>query len=84
MVTKFEPKFAHTFLPCWDEPSIKTTFNVSILHEKHFNMALSNMPVNFQKNESAALYYNNKVIIIILFYFNFILKSNQVFNKYLF
>lgn len=72
MVTKFEPKFAHTFLPCWDEPSIKTTFNVSILHAKKYNMVLSNMPVIFQKNEPNLLYYNNKVMIIYYFYIVFL------------
>ncbi|CAD5219017.1 unnamed protein product [Bursaphelenchus okinawaensis] len=30
--TKFEPTFAHTFLPCWDEPKIKSTFNITVRH----------------------------------------------------
>lgn len=59
MVTKFEPKFAHTFLPCWDDPYIKTTFNVSILHDKKYNMVLSNMPIQSQQIETFIFY--NKV-----------------------
>uniref|UniRef100_A0A0K0EX03 Peptidase_M1 domain-containing protein n=1 Tax=Strongyloides venezuelensis TaxID=75913 RepID=A0A0K0EX03_STRVS len=31
--TKFEPFFARTFIPCWDSPDFKATFNVSVKHE---------------------------------------------------
>lgn len=30
--TKFEPNLARTFLPGWDEPRFRSTFNVSIRH----------------------------------------------------
>ncbi|KAI6175278.1 Glutamyl aminopeptidase [Aphelenchoides bicaudatus] len=30
--TKFEPGFAKTFLPCWDEPRFRTTFNITVKH----------------------------------------------------
>jgi aminopeptidase N len=30
--TKFEPCFARQFVPGWDEPRVKSTFNVSIRH----------------------------------------------------
>ncbi len=30
--TKFEPYFARTFIPCWDEPRLRTTFNLSVRH----------------------------------------------------
>uniref|UniRef100_A0A1I7S331 Peptidase_M1 domain-containing protein n=1 Tax=Bursaphelenchus xylophilus TaxID=6326 RepID=A0A1I7S331_BURXY len=39
--TKFEPTFAHTFLPCWDEPKLKATFNVTVRHNRDLTV-LSN------------------------------------------
>ncbi|MFH4979639.1 hypothetical protein AB6A40_006348 [Gnathostoma spinigerum] len=41
--TKFEPTLARTFIPCWDEPSVKATFNVSVIHQPTITV-LSNMP----------------------------------------
>lgn len=32
-VTKFEPCFGRTFIPGWDEPRIKTTFNITIRYQ---------------------------------------------------
>jgi len=43
-VTQLEPAFARTVLPCWDEPGVKATFDVSLIVAKHL-VALSNMPV---------------------------------------
>jgi aminopeptidase N len=39
--TKFEPGFAKTFLPCWDEPRFRTTFNITVKHPQNL-FALSN------------------------------------------
>uniref|UniRef100_A0AC35ESX2 Aminopeptidase n=1 Tax=Panagrolaimus sp. PS1159 TaxID=55785 RepID=A0AC35ESX2_9BILA len=47
--TKFEPTFARTFLPCWDEPRAKTTFNISIKHPINVTV-LTNMPEQTAKN----------------------------------
>ena len=44
LATNFEPAYARTLLPCWDEPDRKATFSVSVDAPKD-QMALSNMPV---------------------------------------
>ncbi|GFS55864.1 glutamyl aminopeptidase [Nephila pilipes] len=41
--SKFQPTYARRAFPCFDEPSFKSTFTVSLVHEKDY-MALSNMP----------------------------------------
>lgn len=48
--TKFEPTFARTFLPCWDEPRAKTTFNISIKHPRNVTV-LTNMPQQTAKDQ---------------------------------
>ncbi|VDM59677.1 unnamed protein product, partial [Angiostrongylus costaricensis] len=49
--TKFEPTLASSFVPCWDDPGIKATFNVSVLHPSRF-VVLSNMPRSSEKRKS--------------------------------
>ncbi|CAL1676412.1 unnamed protein product [Lasius platythorax] len=42
--TDFQLIEAQRFFPCWDKPTIRTTFNISIKHHRNYK-AFSNMPI---------------------------------------
>ncbi|XP_055980688.1 aminopeptidase Q [Sorex fumeus] len=43
LASQMQPTFARTVFPCFDEPALKATFNITVIHHPHYN-ALSNMP----------------------------------------
>ncbi|XP_068236621.1 glutamyl aminopeptidase-like [Palaemon carinicauda] len=47
--TKFEPTYARRAFPCFDEPSFKSTYSVTIVRPSERYIALSNMPVKLEK-----------------------------------
>uniref|UniRef100_A0A7N0SV66 Uncharacterized protein n=1 Tax=Kalanchoe fedtschenkoi TaxID=63787 RepID=A0A7N0SV66_KALFE len=47
-VTQFEPTYARRCFPCWDEPALKATFQVTLEVPSHLT-ALSNVPIIDEK-----------------------------------
>nr|XP_021515886.1 aminopeptidase Q [Meriones unguiculatus] len=43
IASQMEPTFARNVFPCFDEPALKATFNITIIHHPEY-VALSNMP----------------------------------------
>ncbi|XP_074850217.1 aminopeptidase Q [Carettochelys insculpta] len=43
IASQLEPTYARTVYPCFDEPAMKATFNITIVHHPSY-VALSNMP----------------------------------------
>ncbi|XP_011828255.1 PREDICTED: aminopeptidase Q [Mandrillus leucophaeus] len=43
LASQLEPTFARYVFPCFDEPALKATFNITIIHHPSY-VALSNMP----------------------------------------
>ncbi|XP_011058986.1 PREDICTED: aminopeptidase N-like isoform X1 [Acromyrmex echinatior] len=63
--TQFEPNGARRMFPCWDEPALKATFNISVIHHQKY-IALSNMPIReqFQKKKGFILTHFNTTPIM--------------------
>nr|CAD2148386.1 unnamed protein product [Meloidogyne enterolobii] len=52
--TKFEPNFARTFFPGWDDPSIRSTFNLSVQHFSDTNILFNTSPLPNKQNVSTS------------------------------
>uniref|UniRef100_A0A8C3LD84 Aminopeptidase n=1 Tax=Chrysolophus pictus TaxID=9089 RepID=A0A8C3LD84_CHRPC len=58
VASQLEPAYARTVYPCFDEPDMKATFNIRIVHDPSY-VALSNMPaidVSEMKDENGSLW----------------------------
>jgi tricorn protease interacting factor F2/3 len=68
--TQFEAADARRAFPCWDEPSAKATFDISIITENKFT-AISNMPViskKKMKNKTRYVFAKTPVMSTYLIY----------------
>ncbi|XP_053911418.1 aminopeptidase Q [Cuculus canorus] len=58
IASQLEPTYARRVYPCFDEPAMKATFNIRIVHDPSY-VALSNMPaidVSEMKDENGSLW----------------------------
>uniref|UniRef100_A0A8B9SXN5 Aminopeptidase n=1 Tax=Anas platyrhynchos TaxID=8839 RepID=A0A8B9SXN5_ANAPL len=58
IASQLEPTYARTVYPCFDEPAMKATFNIRIIHDPSY-VALSNMPAidtSEMKDENGSLW----------------------------
>lgn len=67
--THFEPTYARAAFPCFDEPSFKARFKMSIFRDR-FHIALFNMPV--VTTEDVGFYMGTGLVSILQTFFELV------------
>ncbi|XP_011688185.1 PREDICTED: thyrotropin-releasing hormone-degrading ectoenzyme-like [Wasmannia auropunctata] len=82
-ITQFEPNGARRVFPCWDEPALKATFDISVRHHQKYKV-LSNMPIReefLEQNSMMRTHFNitpvmSTYLVAIVISFNFVRVGN--------
>ena len=67
--SKFQPTYARRAFPCFDEPSFKSTFTVTLVRPTDGYIALSNMPVKETSAHQPSLGLTEVKVLFFMVYF---------------
>ena len=76
--SKFQPTYARRAFPCFDEPSFKSTFTVTLVRPSDGYIALSNMPVKQELSQQPS----RGLTEVQVKYINKIYKRYNINTKY--
>ena len=62
--SKFQPTYARRAFPCFDEPSFKSTFTVTLVRPTEGYIALSNMPVKQELQQQPSQKFTEVKVLI--------------------
>ncbi|EZA50169.1 Aminopeptidase N [Ooceraea biroi] len=88
IATQLESTHARQVFPCWDEPALKATFNISVKHHQKYK-ALSNMPIRKKLMAEHSMVWSHfnttpvmstYIIAIVIFDFTHIHNVNKTIN----